>query len=84
VYLQFQPVRAKSLTRHLCGKNSFFGIAHAGGIGQKLNAGMLYMHQHIIFLIVQFNSFHCHRHHFRAGCQDGLFHHFVGMELSGS
>ena len=84
MYLQFQPVRAESFTRHLCSKNSFFGIAHAGGVGQKLDTGMLYVYQHIVFLVVQFNAFHGYRHHFCAGCQDRLLHHFIGIELSGS
>ena len=58
MYLQFQPVVPKASRAICAAKTSFFGIAHAGGVGQKLDTGMLYVYQHIVFLVVQFNAFH--------------------------
>ena len=84
VYFQLQPVRAKGFARHLGGKDSLLGIAHAGGIGQELDVRVLDVFQHIVVLVVQFNALHCHRHHFRARGKYSLFHDFIGVEFAGS
>ena len=81
---QFQPVGSECFACHLRGKYGFFGVAYAGSVGQKLDMGMTDMLQHIIFFILQLYTFHGHRHHFRAGCQNGLLHDFIGIELSRS
>ena len=42
------------------------------------------MFQHIVFFIIQFYTLHGYRYHFRTGCQNGLFHDFIGIEFSRS
>ena len=54
VDFQFQPVRSECFACHLRGKYGFFGSAHAGSIGQKLDMRMTDMFQHIVFFIIQF------------------------------
>ena len=84
MYFQLQPVCAESFACHLCGKDSFFGIAHARSIRQELDVRMADMHQHIVFFIIQFDALHRYRHHLRSGGQDGLLHRFIRIELSRS
>ena len=79
---QLQPIRTECLACHLGGEHGFFGIPDTRRVRQKLDTGMLYVYQHIVFLVVQFNAFHGYRHHFRSGSHDGTGHQVVGIKLT--
>ena len=79
---QFQPVGAEGFAGHLCGEHGFFCGAHARGVREQLDMGVDDMLQHVVFLVVKFDTFHGYGHHFCAGSQDGFFHELVGVEFS--
>ena len=80
--LQFQPIGAESLTRHLSGKHGFFGITHTAGVGQQLNTREFDMGQQVIVLVIEFHALHGHRNHLCTGGFNGLRHQFIGIELA--
>ena len=64
--LELEPICAEGLTCHLGCENSLFSVSYAGCVRKKLDVRMCNVAEHVIFLVCEFNSFHCKSHHFGA------------------
>ena len=83
MYLQFQPIGAKGLTRHLSGEDGFLCRTHSTGVWQQLYIGVLCnVCQQVILLVFQLHSLHSDSYHLRFTRFDCVSHQGIVIKFS--